>query len=86
MEIVVAHIIAEKALSDPFWRMDRYKTRIDEYLMTIFIMAQHVYEANAALQLPYDGSRFVTKGQRRRGLGLHGEEFISGLIPEGCRR
>lgn len=79
VEIAAAHIVASKALSDPWFRMDRYKTRIDEWVMPIWELAQEIYENNADLALPYQGARSPTR--RAVGLEAAGRRWAS-----GCRK
>lgn len=80
MEIAVAHMIAKKALSDPFWRFDRYRSRIDEYIETVWLIAQAVYEENSHLQVPHEGAR--CRDGKPRGYYFPGIRWSSAKIPK----
>lgn len=57
VEVAAAHIVAAKALSDKWYRVDRFKTRIDEWVMPVWDLAQEIYELNSHMVAPYEGAR-----------------------------
>ena len=76
VEIAAAHLVAMKALSDPWFRMDRYKTRVDEHVGLIWELAQEIFEANADRAALYHGARHPSR--RAVGLEPHGRKWASG--------
>lgn len=79
VETAYAHLVAQKALEDPFFRCDRFQTRIDEWLYPTWEEAQEIYEANAKLQAPYAGAR--TPAEDAVGLGFRGSFHFD---PNAC--
>jgi hypothetical protein len=49
--VAAAHQVAAHALDDPFFKRDRFKTRIDEWLHGIWELAQDIYEHSRDLQV-----------------------------------
>ena len=77
VKVATAHIIAQAALEDPWFRADRYATRIDEYLLSIWELAQEIYEHNADLQVQ-EWPPIYTRPLRKRLQGFY--------RPKGCFR
>lgn len=67
VQIAAAHVVATNAIIDPYFRGDRFKSRVDEWMFMMWCVAQEVFEANAHFA-PKDQCSIVDP-TRARGLG-----------------
>jgi len=78
--VAAAHVIAKIAIEDPYFRPDRFKTRVDEWVYhRVWSLAQEIYEANAAYQIP-EQAAMCSPQKTARGMGIRGEDWSSGRI------